>query len=110
MPDAWQGPAGRRGHFVAAVAADEGRRAGGHGEWVLADLAAGWPLRYDYGPLTAAVAGRPDVAQALVATAGFVPARIEYGSSWPDGRYVGWQHSWRGTAGELWDSVADVMG
>jgi hypothetical protein len=68
---------------------------------VLADLAAGWPLRYDYGPLTAAVAGRPDVAHALVAAAGFISARIEYGEHSPDGRYVGWQHRWAGTAGEL---------
>ncbi|MCF6506587.1 hypothetical protein E9549_04065 [Blastococcus sp. MG754426] len=54
-------------------------RAGGHAEalgWVLADLAAGWPLRHDYGPLTAAVAGRPDVVRALVAAPGFVPAGL----------------------------------
>src|SRR5215210_7626017 len=89
-PDAWRGV----------------HRAGGHAEslgWVLADVAAGWPLRYDYGPLTLAVVGRPDVARALVAAAGFVPARIEYGSSNPDGRYVRWKHRWSGTAGELWD-------
>jgi hypothetical protein len=93
MPNVRRGGlAGRRGHFIAAVAADEADRAGGHEEslgWVLADLAAGWPMRYDYGPLTAAVAGRPDVARALVAAAGFVPARIEYGSAQSDGRYVG---------------------
>ena len=52
MPDVWRGgPAGRRDHFIPAVVADEVRRAGGYEEsrgWVLADLAAGWPLRYDF--------------------------------------------------------------
>ncbi|MGY1619567.1 hypothetical protein ACI797_22735 [Geodermatophilus sp. SYSU D00691] len=45
-------PAGGRAYFVAAVADDEAHRRGGHRDalgWVLADLAAGWPLRYDRG-------------------------------------------------------------
>ena len=111
--DGWvaEAPAGRRAHFVAAVGRDEAHRPGGHREalgWVLADLAAGWPLRYDYGPLTAAVAGRPELTSALVATAGFIPACIEYGKHCLDGRYVGWQHRWAGTAGELWDAATAV--
>lgn len=104
-------PADGRAQFVAAVAADEARRTGGHREalgWVLADLAAGWPLHYDYGPLSAAVLARPDLARALVATAGFVPARIEYETSSPDGRYLAWEHRWSGTAGELWDLATGV--
>jgi len=42
--------ADRRAQFVAAVTSDEAHRLGGHREalgWVLADLAAGWPLSYD---------------------------------------------------------------
>ncbi len=113
MPDVAPGStAARRIEFVAAVVADEAHRAGGHREalgWVLADLAAGWPLRYDYGPLTAAVAGRPELTRALVATAGFIPACIEYGKHGLDGRYVGWQHRWTGTAGELWDAATAVV-
>lgn len=114
MPDQWRGsPTDRRAQFVATVAADGVHRPGGHGEslgWVLADLAAGWPLRHDYGPLTAAVTGRPDVARALVEAAGFVPTRIDYDGSQPDGRYVRWQHTWVGTAGELWDSTTGALG
>jgi hypothetical protein len=63
-----------RADFVTAVAADEPHRAGGHWEalgWVLADLHAGWPLTYDYGPLTLAVAAEPELARILVAVAGF---------------------------------------
>ncbi|MBB3084226.1 hypothetical protein [Geodermatophilus sabuli] len=107
-----EAPICRRAQFLAAVAEDEVHRPGGHGEalgWVLADLAAGWPLRNDYGPLTAAVAGRPELARALVAAAGFVPACIEYGEHSPGGRYVGWRHRWAGTAGELWDAATAVV-
>jgi hypothetical protein len=103
----------RRAAFVAAVAAEGAHYADGHGEalgWVLADLAAGWPLTYDYGQLTVAVESRPELARALVATAGFTPARLEYGDSCPDGRYVRWEHQWRGTAGELWDVVTTPRG
>jgi hypothetical protein len=102
----------RRAQFVDAVDADRAHRAGGQREalgWVLSDLAAGWPLSYDYGPLTGAVAGRPDLARVLVAAAGFIPARIEYGEHSLDGRYVDWQHRWAGTAGELWDVATAVV-
>jgi hypothetical protein len=102
-----------RADFVTAVSADELHRAGGHREalgWVLADLHAGWPLTYDYGPLTLAVAARPELARILVAVAGFTPARIQYDVHGPDGRYVAWQYSWPGTAAELWDTTVTVLG
>ncbi len=105
--------AGRRAHFVAAVDVDTAHRAGGHREslgWLLADLAAGWALSYDSGSLTAAVVGRPDRARAPVAAAGFIPARIAYGEYIPGGRYVCWQHSWAGTAEELWNVATAVVG
>ncbi|MGY1619566.1 hypothetical protein ACI797_22730 [Geodermatophilus sp. SYSU D00691] len=56
-----------------------------------------------------AVAGRPDLARALVAAAGFIPASVEYGEHTPDGRHVGGQYRWAGTADELWDTETAIV-